>query len=336
MSTTTNILDLVGAHPNGRPREPFPAAKAWTRQSLAESDWTLSVGDAVKKELADVVAQLRRQKLPIPMLDPAYFQLGASLSLMGMAKRMVHDGHGFAILDGFDLDDWSEEENKAVYWLLGKLLSRPVAQDAKGMLFRHIRYMGEDEKGGADRSLTTKRLAYHNDNSGNRDVPQYQSLLCLHAAEEGGVSEYCSMYSLYNAMAKEAPVELERLFQPFFHNRLGIQADRQAVAIRAPALAWDGNKLFGRYSINKITGGYREAGLPMDNESLAALECVISIIPARQLSAQYMLRRGQMVIINNREGLHQRREYKDGAVAEQKRHLMRLWLRDRGRRQFDG
>ena len=38
-----------------------------------------------------------------------------------------------------------------------------------------------------------------------------------------------------------SPEELERLFQPFYHNRFGIQGDRQAVAIRAPALAFDGN-----------------------------------------------------------------------------------------------
>lgn len=336
MNTQPAVLDLVAEHPSARPREQFPAAKAWTRRTLPPTAWTFPVGDAVKRELAAVVAKLRQQNLPYPMLEPAYFELDASRTLMAKAKQTVRDGHGFVILDSFDLDGWSEEETKSVYWLLGKLLSRPVAQDAKGMMFRHIRYMGEDEKGGAERSMTTKRLAYHNDNSGNRDVPQYQTLLCLHAAEEGGVSEYCSMYSLYNAMAAEAPVELERLFQPFFHNRLGIQGDRQAVAIRAPALAYDGIKLFGRYSINKISGGYREVGVPMDNESLSALETVISIIPARQLSAQFLMRRGQMSIINNREGFHHREAFKNGAGQEQQRHLVRIWYREEGSPLFDG
>ncbi len=336
MNTQADILDLVAEHPSARPQGPFPAAKAWTRQTLQPTAWTFSVGDAVKRELAVVVAKLRQQNLPYPMLEPAYFELDASRALMAKAKQVVRDGHGFVILDAFDLDGWSEDETKSVYWLLGKLLSRPVAQDAKGMMFRHIRYMGEDEKGGAERSMTTKRLAYHNDNSGNRDVPQYQTLLCLHAAEEGGFSEYCSMYSLYNAMAADAPVELERLFQPFYHNRFGIQGDRQAVAIRAPALAFDGKKLFGRYSINKITGGYREAGVSMDNESMAALETVISIIPARKLSAQYLLRRGQMSIINNREGFHHREAFKNGAGQEQQRHLVRIWYREEGSPLFDG
>lgn len=336
MNTPGLVLDLVDEHPKARPQGPFPTAKAWTRATLSPKDWTVPVGDAVKKELAGVVAQLRRQSLPIPMLDPAYFELAASRAMIGRARPMLDDGHGFVIFDAFDLDGWSEEETKSVYWLLGRLLSRPVAQDAKGMIFRHIRYMGEDEKGGSERSMTTKRLAYHNDNSGNRDVPKYQSLLCLSAAEEGGVSEYCSMYSLYNAMRAEAPMELERLFQPFYHNRFGIQGDRQAVAIRAPALAFDGEKLFGRYSINKITGGYREADVAMDNETKAALESVISIIPARQLSAQYMLRRGQMAIINNREGFHHREAFKNGAGQEQQRHLVRMWYREEGSPLFDG
>ena len=61
----------------------------------------------------------------------------------------------------------------------------------------------------------------------------------------------------------------------------------------------------------------------MDHESLAAL-------------AQYMLRRGQMAIINNREGFHHREAFKNGAGQEQQRHLVRMWFREEGSPVFDG
>ena len=205
-------------------------------------------------------------------------------------------------------------------------------------MFRDIRYQGDDDYGGRDRSLTMQRLTYHNDNSGNRNVPHYQSLLCLNAAAEGGLSEYCSLYSLYNALREESPVELERLFQPFYHNRFGLQSDKEAVAIYAPALAWNGERLFGRCSINKITGGYRVAGKEqeLDNVTRATLERVVSIIPEKELSAQYMLSRGQICIINNREGLHHREAYKNGNGEDSQRHLLRMWFREEGRPVFDG
>ena len=67
--------------------------------------------------------------------------------------------------------------------------------------------------------MSQRRLSYHNDNSGNRVLPKFTSLLCLYPSPQGGESEYCSAYTLYNALAEEAPVLLERLFQPFYHDR---------------------------------------------------------------------------------------------------------------------
>jgi alpha-ketoglutarate-dependent taurine dioxygenase len=48
------------------------------------------------------------------------------------------------------------------------------------------------------------------------------------------------------------------------------------------------------------------------------------------------LERGQIQILNNRVIVHGRTPYEDHQEAEQRRHLVRLWLRAGDRRHFRG
>ena len=333
---TTPAIDLTSSTPATRPTGPFSNAKVWRRSDLSPSDWTVPVTDEVKQELNAVVADLRRQQMPVDLLDPAEFDLDASRAMMAAAAARVKDGIGFAVVDRLPLDAWEVEETRSVYWLLMNMLSRPVAQESWGTLFRDI---VDDGKGGTknyERATSGNQLAYHTDNSASRLVPDFTSLMCIHGAAEGGASEYATIYNLYNAMAEEAPDLLDRLFEPFYHHRQGIEPKGDPKVSWAPALAFDGEKLESRFSPNKISGGYDLAGVDMDNAARAALDTACALIRDKEVSAFFMMERGQIQVINNREGLHQRAEYKDGAAVAQKRHLMRLWMRDRGRRFFDG
>ena len=88
--------------------------------------------------------------------------------------------------------------------------------------------------------------------------------------------------------------------------------------------------------MNKIPSGYQRAGQELDNLGRDALETALAVIRQRDLSAKYMLERGQILIFNNREGLHHRESFKNGDTVETQRHLLRVWLRDEGRPFFDG
>jgi hypothetical protein len=337
MTTAQSVLDMTTGTAGLRPEQPFRDRRAWTRGTLAATDWMLPLGATVAEELHGVVAQLRRQSLPVLMLDPADFDMPSSRAMMADVRRTV-DGMGIAVVDRLPLDEWTPDEGKAVYWLLGRMLSNPVAQTQKGTIFRDVfndtnRAAAEN---GLDAALTESRLTYHNDNSGNRNLPNYTGLLCVNKAKEGGVSEYCTLYALYNAMTKEAPEQLDRLFRPFFHDRLGLQCDGEAAVSWVPCLSFDGDQLTGRFSISKITKGYKRMDEQLDNATLDALECVQQIIPGRELSVKHTMERGQIQFIDNRQGLHYRNDYKDGETIAEKRHLVRLWFRHQGRPFYDG
>jgi Taurine catabolism dioxygenase TauD, TfdA family len=329
-------LDLSKGQQVAPPKRPFRNAKVWKGSDLKPSDWTVKLGKASLKELDAVVKALRQQNLPLHMLRPDHFKMTATRARMKDARKRAYNGIGFAIVDRLPLDDWSLDEAKAIQWLILSTMSRPVAQEASGQIFRDIKETPAAQRSIYNTGLTEQRLTFHTDNSGNRNVPNFSSLMTVHAAEDGGLSEYCTLYSLYNAMLKDAPAQLERLFQPFFHNRQDIQIPGEPDVIWAPAIGYDGKKLLSRISLNKIPSGYARIGKELDNLGRDALESVYATIRKHNLSAKYMLERGQILIFNNREGLHHREGFKNGKTADKQRHLIRVWLRDEGRPFFDG
>ena len=333
MTTTTGVLDLTARGKAKMPKGRFANAKSWTRETISPKDWTIKVSRAAEKEMHGIVGDLRRQGMPTFMLDPAYFEVDACRTMMAKARAKLDKGHGMAVIDKLPLDDWSEDEARSVYFVLAKLVTQPVLQSASGMVFREIR---NEKPQGSNGATNDQLLAFHTDNSGNRNTPNYVSLLALYGAKEGGLSMYCSLYSLYNAMAEEAPAQLERLFQPYYHDRQGIQSPGEAEIISAPAIGYNGKRLSGRFSKNKIPSGYKKAGEVMDNLTRDSLDTVMDVIDKRDLAAKYMVGRGQLLIFNNREGLHHREPFKNGPTVEEQRHLVRMWYRHEGRPFFDG
>jgi len=336
MPSSDIALDLSKGQRIARPKRPFKNAKTWKRTDLKPSDWTVKLGKASLKELDSIVNELRRQTLPVHMLRPELFKMTATRAHMKDARKRAYNGIGFAIVDRLPLDDWSLDEAKAIQWLILSTISQPVAQEASGQIFRDILETPASQRSIYNTGLTEKRLTFHTDNSGNRKVPNFTSLMAVYAAEEGGLSEYCTVYSLYNAMRKDAPEQLERLFQPFFHNRQDIQIQGEPDVIWAPAIGYDGKKLLSRISFNKIPSGYARIGKKLDNLGHDALESIYATIRKHDLSAKYMLERGHVLIFNNREGLHHREGFRNGKTVDKQRHLIRMWLRDEGRPFFDG
>jgi HAMP domain-containing protein len=319
-----------------RPAGPFGWPRAWTAREVSAADWTTAVPAQALRELEEVVRRLRRQQLPVLMLAPRMFELDACRAMMARVRERLDHGIGVALLDRLPVEDWSEEEARAACWLLGQLLSQPVAQEWNGLMFRDILDRGGDQEYGNERAVTSRVLTFHTDNSGNRARPDYVGLMCLGKALEGGESRYCSLYSVYDALAGEAPVLLERLFQPLLHDRQGIHAPGEAPVLRAPALSFDGERLHGRFSLNKITEGYRKAGVEMDPRARDALDAVVAAIDACGLACTFSIERGQVQYLNNLEGLHHRADYVDGVQPQQRRHMLRTWYRNHGLPFFDG
>jgi alpha-ketoglutarate-dependent taurine dioxygenase len=313
--------------------------QAWTRDTIAPADWTVRLPKAALDEVHAVVAELRRAPVPTFLLDPNDFQLDACCAAMEEVRRVTQDGPMFAVLDGLPLDEMTRDEAISVYWLLSSLLARPVAQKLNGQMFYDVMDTGQKLKPGSGirPTVTNVDLRFHNDNSYNETPPDYVCLMCLHPARSGGISQVMSVATVHEALAKRHPELMARLYKPFWYDRHAEHQPGESTTYAAPIFerAADGT-VKARLALSEIHAGYALRGERPDNETAAALDAVQSVFDLPELHVELRFERGQIQYVNNRATGHARTEFVDFPEPERKRHLVRLWLRDGGKRGYRG
>ena len=95
-------------------------------------------------------------------------------------------------------------------------------------------------------------------------------------------------------------------------------------------------RLVARLSRFQVKNGYKIAGVELDPQGAAALDAFEEILNAPGMMARFQFEPGQMQLIDNRALGHKRTAFQDWPEPERKRHLVRLWLRDRGRLFYNG
>ena len=331
-----NCVNLLEHQSGLRLDRPIEGPLAWKRGDISEKHWKLPLPAQALGELEGIVAELRRQPLPTYLLEPEYFALDACRELVGEIKRRLLDEIGFVLLEGFPLDDFSADEVKAAYWVLGRLLAPPVAAKLDGTVLYDIKDFGEAYRIGIRGSHTSKELEFHTDNTFAHAPPDFISLLCLHPAQEGGVSRIASFCNLHNELLADHPRHLERLYEPYYYDRQMEHYEGEPKVSISRAFDYNGSYLRGRLSYNVMMQGYELMGEEMDPDGLQALDTAYEIINDPGRWVEHTLQRGQIQFVNNRAVAHARTGFADDSQAPGKRHLLRLWYREQGRPFFNG
>ena len=313
--------------------------QAWTRDTIAPDDWTVPLPAAALDELRAVRDEIRRAPVPTCLLDPADFKLDACRAVMDVVRRVTREGPMFAVLDRLPLDGMDRDEAIGLYWLLSSLLARPVAQKLNGQMFYDVMDTGAKLKPGSGirPTVTNVDLRFHNDNSYNETPPDYVCLFCLHPARSGGTSQVMSVATVHAALASRHPELMARLYRPFWYDRHAEHQPGEPAAFAAPIFerGADGT-IKARLALSEIHAGYALRGERPDNETAAALDAVQSVFDLPELHVELTFESGQIQYVNNRATGHARTEFVDFPEPERKRHLVRLWLRDGGRRGYRG
>ena len=314
-------------------------ANAWTRATLKPADWTVRLGAAACDEVRAVAAEIRRAPVPLFLLDPRDFALDACRATMNEVQRVTQSGPMFAVLDRLPMDEMSRDEAIAVYWLLSSLLARPVAQKITGQMFYDVMDTGAKLKPGSGirPTVTNVDLRFHNDNSYNETPPDYVCLLCLHPAKQGGISQVMSVATVHKALEQRHPELMGRLHKPFWYDRHAEHHAGEPTTYAAPMFERGPNgEIKARLALSEIYAGYELRGERLDNETAAALAAVQSVFDRPELHVELNFEAGQIQYVNNRATGHARTEFEDHPEPERKRHLVRLWLRDSGKRGYRG
>jgi alpha-ketoglutarate-dependent taurine dioxygenase len=305
-------------------------------KGVSAADWLVPLPGLAVTELEALVEGLRRDPLPTLLLSPPEASLAGCREVMAEVGARLRGPIGLAVVDRVPVERFSEEENRAIGWVLGSLLSRLVAQKWDGTMLYDVRDTGKQLEYGVRRSVTNLELQFHTDAPWLALPPEHVGLLCLNRAAEGGVSRFVSLTDAHDEMRRRAPGLLKRLCQPFPFDRQAEHAPDDAKIGWQPVFEDGGSGLVCRYNQALIETGEELAGTTVDAEGREALEVMRSIVEAPERWIELTIERGQLQYLDNRRFAHARTPFKDGATPETKRHLIRLWNRDEGRRTFHG
>jgi alpha-ketoglutarate-dependent taurine dioxygenase len=304
--------------------------RAWRAASAGDrTAWTYPLSRATLAAFDRALRDSHREGRPVTDLRVSHELRRACSADLDPVLAGLEAGLGFAVIDRITVERYSVEESQALYWMIGQVLGEPCAQNVQGTLLYDVRDYGKDVSQGARFSVTNAESSFHTDASFMDEVVDYVGLLCLQTARSGGLSQVVSGYSACQELRQKHPGALETLSRPFHIDRRGGVRDGESPTARFPILRWDDGGLTVRYLRYWIEVGHAKASEPLTPEQTRAMDLLDGVLNRPELRAEFHLERGQMFFVNNRWIFHNRTAFEDHPEPEQRRHLVRLWLRAR-------
>ena len=330
---TVNALDC-SAESSPPPAQSL-TGKAWLKDDVSQSDWLFKIDDEILQEL-DQLAKSLQPDTELQKLKPARFQLPKSSQLFKNIRHTLDKGIGFAVADRLPVNKYDSEILVQIFYILGTKVGRPVAQKHNGEMIYNVRDTGRKFQYGVRGSWTNVELNFHTDNAFGNAPPDYVGLYCKHPAKSGGVSRFCSLYSLHDKLQQINPDALRRLYEPMYFDRQKEHGHEAPPVTWAPFFSWKSDRLNARANTSLVRKGYQVAGVAMDKRLDDALRCMDEVSAAPQFWYEAELEQGQIQYLNNREVGHYRSEFSDHEEEHKKRHLYRLWHRESGTANYHG
>ncbi len=317
-------------------RGPDTDRLAWLAEDISENDWLIALPQDALREIHQLAVFIQDNPLQMPQRRVGDVAIPVCQKIMATMKSKLDDGVGFAVLDRLPMDDFPIETLVEIYWLLGQCIGRPVAQKWNGQMIYDVRDTGQEYSYGVRGSYTSVELVFHTDNAFARMVPDYVGLFCRNAAKSGGISRFCSLYSVHQRMMDHHPGLLARLYQPMLFDRQMEHREGAEPVCLAPYFSWRNERLFARANSSLVRKGYEVSGEVLDNALSDALDAIDEVSTSNDLWFEAPLQPGQIQYLNNHEVGHYRSKFKDFDDPAKKRHLYRLWYREAGTASYDG
>jgi alpha-ketoglutarate-dependent taurine dioxygenase len=316
---------------------PIEGPSVWTRGDVRPEEYRVDLSAACLDEIRRAADEIRDYPLPTILRTPDNFAMPACRREMARVRDMLDKGRRFAVVDRLPMSEMDATEATAIYWLLSSMVSRPVAQKLDGTMIYDVLDTGQQALPGSGirPDKTNIEIRFHNDNAYNDTPPDYVGLLCLRRAQSGGHSRVISFHTVHNAVRERRPDALERLYRPFWFDRQREHCPGESPIFSAPVFETAG-EVQGRFSAHQIGGGYALRGEPVDDEGEAAIAAMLDMFEEDDLSVDFDLEPGQIQFVHNRALGHSRTAFVDDPDPGRRRHLVRLWLRDHGRRAYPG
>lgn len=219
---------------------------------------------------------------------------------------------------------WTDAQLRWAYLVILRQLGS--LNDRYGQLFDVVDRGLDHRTSNAPVSKTKAATGMHTDSSDARYNPDLVSLLCLQPGSIGGQSLLADARGLLNRLRAEHP-ELEAVARrPWPRDVVtpGLTDHRAAIAANAiPIFHEDRHGLVFRYMRYWTERAIQKLGRDVPSELKALFDFIDADMAAHAL--RFNLRRGEMLIANNRTVVHGREAFEDLPGAA-RRCLVRAWI----------
>lgn len=263
------------------------------------------------------------------------FPLPSAAAFFDDVREELENGSGMVKICGLDVNRYSEDDLRRIWYGLGAHLGTPMFQNCRGEVMREIKDEGMgvgaklygatvDTSGkqflsSGARTLSPGQLRFHTDRC---DVV---GLLCVRQASEGGVSKLASSATVYNEMLRRRPDLHSLLCEPIPRSRFGEEAGGQYVAYDLPIFGVRDGKLTSHFSLTYIENAQMLAGVrKLTDVEHEAIQMLMDLAEEHRFEMRFSP--GDIQLLNNHVVYHGRTAFKDNATIGQDRMLMRLWL----------
>ncbi len=303
------------------PTEPVP--QAWRADSVGEPEaWRHTLS---RSALAAFLRHPNAARVATDLRPDADLTAALAIDAAAIHSELEH-GCGFVIVSAGESGRYSHQKLATFYWLLGSLLGRPVEQNVQGTLLYEVKDTGQDVRYGARFSVTNADSSFHTDSSFMETVTDYVGLLCLNDARSGGLSQVVDGYAVREELLARDPAAWQELTRPFHVDRRGGIRPGEAPTAQYPVFSDHPRGLLIRYLRYWIEAGHEKAGVPLNAAQVAALDTLDRVASDPKMRAEFAMRPGDMLFLNNRRLLHNRTAFEDYPEPARRRHFLRLWL----------
>ena len=290
---------------------------AWRGADIEHTaDWCVRLSADDRAELDAALAHIKRAQLEFPAFEKGDFPLPTLSARLQHVADFLESGFGFMLIRGVPVQDYSEADIRILYYGLGLHLGAPVPQNPAGDLLGTVMNVGNAQDKNTRVYQTNAYLPYHTDPS---DVV---GLLCLKQARVGGLSSLVSVASVYNRMLDECPEYLGLFYRQVYYAHMG-----EDLPSLTPLFSYYDGKFTCRYLRQYIELGHEIMGLPLSQVEQEALDYFDAIAREPTLRLDMMLEPGDLQFANNYMILHSRTGFEDYDEVDQRRHMLRLWLK---------
>ena len=314
MSDQPSVPDLPPA---------FEIPAAWKGAELfSRDDWLVHLEQRHLDDLDSAVKTISSKNLSQAEITPERFPLPELGPLLRRVQHRLEHGSGACQIKRVPIENYSQAEREALFWLISVHLGTPVSQSATGEKLFHVRdegfKVGQAQARGPN---TSKRLSFHTDRC---DVIGF---LCIQQALSGGDNQLVSSVALFNEMRQRWPELTQILMQPFYYLRHNVDTGNQKPFCRQPIFSMQDGHFAGSFLRVLIERAYASPDLPdMTPGQEQAMDQLEALAETPEMSVTFSQDPGDLLFLNNWVTFHRRDEFTDAEEPELKRHLLRVWL----------